>query len=160
MIYSSGWQIFLRKFVFTFVCKCQPPSKKPLNYSTHKTKTDLLSKTKVVFESTSFKKFYNHNILSITSSYIKKKSKCVTSVNVFSILPLTPQRAIKTLCRRHMFISNIAWFIKFFRKEQFKRLLYEYSNNTRGKNDIFHLLVLYVMNESAAQMVKLWNHTT
>lgn len=101
MVSLTNWWYALvadKYFEKVWVNICLQVSKKPskLNYSTRKTKTDLLSKKKVVLESTSFKKFYNHNILGITSSYIFfKKSIGITSVKVFSILPLTLQRAIE-----------------------------------------------------------------
>lgn len=53
---------------------------------------NLLPKKKVVPELTSFKDFYNHNILSITLPYIKKKTLNITPVKVFSI-PSIPLRA-------------------------------------------------------------------
>lgn len=51
----------------------------------HKTKMNLLPKKKVVPELTSFKDFYNHNILSITLPYIKKKNpKYNTCQSIFN----------------------------------------------------------------------------
>lgn len=120
--------------------------KRELYYSTHKTKTELLSKKKVVLESTSFKNFYNHNILSITSSYIFKKSiKCNICQSIFNSSSYT-SNSYWTLPRRHMFISNIAWFTKFFPKENSKGGYVAMQTSLGKKSDILSLIIS-VLNE-------------
>lgn len=47
-----------------------------------------------------------------------------------------------------MFISNIAWFTKFFPKENSKSGYVDIQTILGKKSDIFHSSFLYLMNES------------
>lgn len=140
MICSSGWQILILWESLRFVYKFQK------NWIiAHIRQTDLLSKKKVVLESTSCKKFYNHNILRITSSCIFKKSiKCNICQSILNSSSYT-SNSYWTLPRRHLLISNIAWLTKLFPKEKFQRWLCGYSNNTRKK--IWHFSLIISVNE-------------
>lgn len=102
-----------------------------------------------------FKDLYNHNILSITSSYIFLKiHKHNIYQSIFNSFSYT-SKSYWTLPKKHVFVSNTAWFTKFFPPLQNSKDGYVDIQTLLGEKIWYLSLIISVINESTwlAQML-------